>query len=208
MNKWLSASASVGLAIMTAGGLTACNHDASADNNAQGANSAAPTQGAASATPAPAPAPQQPAGPQYADVISATPIKKTLNNPTKECHNVTVTHHKPVKDEHQIAGTAIGAIAGGLLGHQVGGGKGKTLATVAGAIGGGYAGKKVQERHQEDATYTTTEQQCSTVNHSRTTVVGYTVKYRYKGVVHTARMDHNPGDRVKVSEGVSISDAN
>jgi uncharacterized protein YcfJ len=43
-------------------------------------------------------------------------------------------------------GMIIGGIAGGLLGNQVGGGSGKTLATVAGAAGGAYAGKKIAER--------------------------------------------------------------
>jgi outer membrane lipoprotein SlyB len=35
-------------------------------------------------------------------------------------------------------------VAGALLGHQVGGGTGKTLATVAGAAGGAYAGKTIE----------------------------------------------------------------
>lgn len=43
-------------------------------------------------------------------------------------------------------GTVIGAIAGGLIGHQVGGGRGKTAATVAGAVGGGFAGHAIGER--------------------------------------------------------------
>lgn len=37
-------------------------------------------------------------------------------------------------------GGALGALAGGLLGHQVGGGRGRTLVTVAGAIAGGVGG--------------------------------------------------------------------
>lgn len=47
---------------------------------------------------------------------------------------------------HAALGTVIGAVVGGLLGHQVGGGKGKTAATVAGAVGGGFAGHAVGER--------------------------------------------------------------
>lgn len=43
-------------------------------------------------------------------------------------------------------GTVIGALAGGLIGHQVGGGRGKTAATVAGAVGGGFAGHAIGER--------------------------------------------------------------
>lgn len=40
-------------------------------------------------------------------------------------------------------GTGLGAVVGGVLGHQVGGGNGKKLATVAGALIGGYAGNEV-----------------------------------------------------------------
>lgn len=74
------------------------------------------------------------------------------------CENVVVRDQP--KDQHRIAGTAIGAVAGGLLGHQVGGGKGKTLATVGGAVAGGYAGNKIQENHQENSTSTHTERRC------------------------------------------------
>lgn len=74
------------------------------------------------------------------------------------CEDVRVAN--TTKDQHQIAGTAIGAVAGGLLGHQVGGGKGKTLATIGGAVAGGYAGKKVQERHQEKDADSHIERRC------------------------------------------------
>ncbi len=43
-------------------------------------------------------------------------------------------------------GVLAGAVVGGLLGNQVGGGQGKTLATVAGAVGGGYAGNEIEKR--------------------------------------------------------------
>jgi uncharacterized protein YcfJ len=78
------------------------------------------------------------------------------------CEDVTVQDQP--KDKHRIAGTAIGAVAGGLLGHQVGGGKGKTLATVGGAVAGGYAGNKVQEHHQENNAGTHTERRCRKVS--------------------------------------------
>ncbi|HEY1148278.1 MAG TPA: glycine zipper 2TM domain-containing protein [Pseudoduganella sp.] len=40
-------------------------------------------------------------------------------------------------------GTGIGAVIGGVLGNQIGGGNGKKLATVAGVLLGGYAGNEV-----------------------------------------------------------------
>ena len=44
-------------------------------------------------------------------------------------------------------GIAAGAVLGGVLGNQVGGGNGKKLATVAGVIGGGYLGNEVAKRY-------------------------------------------------------------
>lgn len=75
------------------------------------------------------------------------------------CREERVRHVRS-SDNHQIAGTAIGAIAGGLLGNQVGGGNGKTLATVAGAVGGGVVGHNVQKNHQRERAYYTTERRC------------------------------------------------
>lgn len=47
-----------------------------------------------------------------------------------------------VSDMHPV-GTGVGAVLGGVLGNQVGGGNGKKLATVAGVLLGGYAGNEV-----------------------------------------------------------------
>ena len=45
-------------------------------------------------------------------------------------------------------GAVAGAVVGGLLGNQVGGGDGKKIATVAGAVGGAYAGKTIAENSE------------------------------------------------------------
>lgn len=45
-------------------------------------------------------------------------------------------------------GIGTGAVIGGLIGNQVGGGNGKKLATLAGIIGGGYIGNEVANRNQ------------------------------------------------------------
>lgn len=85
-------------------------------------------------------------GPQYAQVVSSTPIKETVKTPRQECRNVTVTHRRPVQDENRIAGSVLGAVAGGVIGHQFGGGHGRSVATVVGALGGGYAGNQIGAR--------------------------------------------------------------
>jgi outer membrane lipoprotein SlyB len=48
------------------------------------------------------------------------------------------------------AGAVIGGIAGGVLGHQVGSGRGNTAATIAGAGVGALAGNEVERRRSGD----------------------------------------------------------
>jgi outer membrane lipoprotein SlyB len=43
-------------------------------------------------------------------------------------------------------GVIAGGVAGAVLGHQVGAGTGKDLATIAGAAGGAYAGHKIEQK--------------------------------------------------------------
>lgn len=66
-----------------------------------------------------------------------------------KCHNETVYRTREIKDPHRVTGTLIGAAAGGLIGHQIGGGKGNDLATIGGAVAGGIAGHKIQRHRQE-----------------------------------------------------------
>ncbi|WPC06026.1 glycine zipper 2TM domain-containing protein [Pseudomonas benzenivorans] len=138
--------------------------------------------------------------PEYAEVLAVQPVKETIKTPREVCQDVTVTRQKPVQDQHRIAGTAIGAVVGGLLGNQVGGGTGKKIATVAGAVGGGYAGNKVQENMQASDTYTTTERRCNTVTDTSEELVGYDVKYQLDGKVGQVRMDHDPGRQIPVGD--------
>jgi uncharacterized protein YcfJ len=139
--------------------------------------------------------------PEYAQVLAVKPVMETIKTPREVCKDVAVTKQAPVKDQHQIAGTAIGAVVGGLLGNQIGGGSGKKIATVAGAVGGGYAGNKTQEHLQNKDTYTTTETRCSTVTDTSEKLVGYDVKYELDGKVNQVRMAQDPGRQIPVRDG-------
>lgn len=48
------------------------------------------------------------------------------------------------------AGTIIGAVVGGLVGHQIGEGRGNTAATIGGAAVGGLAGNAIGQRVREN----------------------------------------------------------
>lgn len=62
------------------------------------------------------------------------------------CGRVLTVNVTEKAGEGSALGMITGGVAGALLGHQVGGGTGKDLATVAGAAGGAYAGNKVEQR--------------------------------------------------------------
>jgi uncharacterized protein YcfJ len=108
----------------------------------------------------------------------------------KRCAKTSRPEKAPVKDPNRIAGTAISAVAGGLVGSQIGGGGGRKLSTIAGAAADGYAGNQVQKNLQENNTARRTETRCRTVYESRSKTVGYDGRYRLgddEGVVRTSR---------------------
>lgn len=62
-------------------------------------------------------------------------------------------------EQHKGQGSGLGAVGGavvgGLLGHQVGGGSGKTLMTVGGAVAGGVAGNEIEKQTKKHTVWVT-----------------------------------------------------
>ena len=86
------------------------------------------------------------------------------------------------------AGTIIGAVVGGLVGHQIGEGRGNTAATIGGAAVGGLAGNAIGQRTREAGADT------------------YRVGVRYdNGGIQYIDVPHpgdlRTGDRVRVDNG-------
>jgi outer membrane lipoprotein SlyB len=70
------------------------------------------------------------------------------------CGAVTGVSQVMVKSDHpNVLGSIAGGVLGGLLGHQVGGGRGRDLAAVAGALGGAYAGNRVESNMNKKVVY-------------------------------------------------------
>jgi uncharacterized protein YcfJ len=139
--------------------------------------------------------------PKFADVVAVEPLTETVVTPRERCENVAVRQQAPVQDTNRIAGTALGGIAGGLLGSQVGGGSGKTIATIAGAAAGGYAGNRVQQNMQQRDVVTTSERRCRTVQEKTQRPAGYEVRYRYDGKDGIVRTSFRPGPTLPVKDG-------
>lgn len=98
---------------------------------------------ARSVAPAPAPAPAV----HHRAVHHAAPVYVQNNYP-----QAAPVYQQPYAPQHPVVnyindmhpvGTGVGAVVGGLLGNQIGGGSGRKLATVAGVLMGGYAGNEI-----------------------------------------------------------------
>lgn len=138
---------------------------------------------------------------EYADVVAVAPAFDNKQTSRQVCSDEALTQQVPVKDEKRIAGAAIGAVIGGVLGHQVGSGDGNKIATAVGAVGGGYAGSKIQKGMQERNTETVVDERCETVYDNQKIPAGYDVSYELDGKSGTVRMDHDPGERIRVEGG-------
>ena len=70
-----------------------------------------------------------------------------------ECGVIEAVREIDTKGEGSGLGAVGGAVVGGVLGHQVGGGRGKDIATVVGAVGGAVAGHEIEKRVKSSKSY-------------------------------------------------------
>jgi outer membrane lipoprotein SlyB len=61
-------------------------------------------------------------------------------------------------DANNVLGTVAGGVLGAVIGNQVGEGKGKDIARILGAVGGAYAGNRVQSARNKTTVYRVTVQ--------------------------------------------------
>lgn len=88
-------------------------------------------------------------------------------------------------------GTLIGAVAGGLLGAQVGQGNGRVAASAGGAVVGALAGNKLENNQGG--------RNCYMADDYQSRVIGYNVTYEYQGRTFTDFFQNAPsGDNIKV----------
>ncbi len=143
-------------------------------------------------------------GRDTARVIEKRPVYEASSR-REECWNARAGHYEAVRtDEHGRkigAGTVVGAVAGGVIGHQVGSGRGNDVATGLGAIIGGLVGNQIDknntgEKRQDDLDFS----RCRVA--SQGNVQGYDVRYNYRGRDYATRMDRDPGPRLVLGDDI------
>ena len=146
-----------------------------------------------------------------ARVIDVEPIYQTvaIQEPEQVCWDEDVSYYDP--DQKRYTGTVLGGVIGGALanGLHQGRGKGKDAATLAGVLLGGAIGHDISQHASHGHQKAVTQRFCETRNHTtyEEQVVGYRVKYRYRGQVYTTRTEHHPGKWIPVRINVTPLDA-
>ena len=173
-----------------------------------------------------------------ATVISSTPVYERVSAPRRECVNEQVASYEerrvrrdypdsygetryPSGSSGVGAGTVLGAILGGAIGHQFGNSSGgRDRGTAAGALIGGLIGHDAERNggsSYSDSGYrraaydvervpvTREVQRCNVVNDYREEVRGYDVRYRYGNREYTTRLAYDPGQTMPVNVEVRPS---
>ncbi|MFZ6872632.1 beta/gamma crystallin-related protein [Undibacterium sp. Di27W] len=124
-----------------------------------------------------------------------TSVRAVVGPPNERCWVERQQVSQPERSEPNVGGAIAGALIGGILGHQVGGGTGRDLATAGGAVAGGALGSNVGRNNNN--TYERDVRRCQTT--ANTTPEYWDVTYNYRGVEHRVQMSSPPGSTVAVN---------
>ena len=124
-------------------------------------------------------------------VISSTPVIQQVAVPRQVCTNTQVA----TQGQKSGAGALMGAIAGGTVGNNVGGGSGRTAATMLGVLGGAILGDKVEGAPAPEVR---TVQNCTNQVFYENRTTGYHVVYEFAGKQYSVQMPTDPGPTVRL----------
>lgn len=122
----------------------------------------------------------QAVAPEIAQVLSRTPVFEQVSVPQQVCTPLAATTTSG-------AGALMGAIAGGAIGQQIGGGTGQALATLAGVVGGAMLGDRIE------APVTGNTLHCSVQHTMQNRIAGYQVVYTFAGKQYQTQLPYDPG---------------
>jgi uncharacterized protein YcfJ len=126
-----------------------------------------------------------------------TSVHAVVGPPNQRCWMERQQVSAPVGQQPNVGGAVIGGLIGGILGHQVGGGTGKQLATVGGAVAGAAIGSNTNIGGGNQVPASQDVQRCENV--ANTTPAYWDVSYTYRGQVHQLQMTSAPGPTISVN---------
>lgn len=147
-------------------------------------------------------------GYDYAPVTHVEPVVRQVRvkTPRRECWDETqAVESRPHISDPAVGGrTLIGAIIGGVVGHQFGSGRGRDVATIAGTAIGARVGYDSASRAYAGSEERVV-QRCS-VRYDQQyeeRIDGYRVTYEFNGREYTTRLPYDPGRKIRVRVAVA-----
>lgn len=139
----------------------------------------------------------------YARVIDVDPIirRVAVNSPQRDCW---VEDRQVYGEPRSHTPAVLGAIIGGVVGHQFGSGHSRNAATVAGAVLGASVGHDVSARDAGVETRSVERCEVNSRQDWQERIEGYRVTYLYRGREYRTEMPYDPGNRVQVRVGVDV----
>jgi uncharacterized protein YcfJ len=138
-------------------------------------------------------APPPPASPRLYTVPVAS-VHAVMGPPEQRCW---VERQQVVeRGDLNVPGAIAGAVIGGLLGHQIGGGRGRDVTPAGGAVAGAAIGAN---DGRDSEVYGRDVQRCRTVRRDARPAY-WDVTYRFRGHVHRAQFGAPPGRTILVDE--------
>jgi len=127
--------------------------------------------------------------------VPVSSVRAVVGTPEQRCWVERQQVSEPER-KTSAGGVIAGALIGGILGHQVGGGSGRDLATAGGAIAGGVIGNNVANNNNSNS-YARDVRRCENVANQRPEY--WDVTYNYRGEQHRVQMSAPPGSTIAVN---------
>lgn len=129
---------------------------------------------------------------------NVTSVRAVVGPPEQRCW---IEHEQVAQGRNNanVPAAIAGAVIGGILGHQVGGGRGQDLATAGGAVAGAAVGANIGRDGGGQQATTRDVQRCAS-EPSQARPEFWDVTYKFRGQEHSIQMTAPPGPTVMVNE--------
>ncbi len=166
----------------------------------------------------------------YAPVVDVQPIYRSVRvvQPREVCWDEPVYrrhHSRHHRRQANPGGAILGAVIGGAIGNRFGRGHGRDAATFAGAVLGSVIGAQAGTGHNRSAYHERRYPYADTRRYGRVEpvryrqrcrmeqdvreeerIVAYDVAYEFEGRLRRTRLDHHPGDRIRLHVNLQVAE--
>lgn len=129
--------------------------------------------------------------------VPVTSVRAVVGAPEQRCWVERQQVTEPARSGNNAGGVIAGALIGGILGHQVGGGTGRDVATAGGAIAGAAIGNNMANNSNAGNSYSRDVKRCENVSNPKPEY--WDVTYNYRGAEHRVQMSAPPGSSIAVN---------